>query len=182
MKRIFDIACSAVALVLLAPVLLAVMAALYFTDGLPLLFRQNRAGLHGRVFTILKLRTMRDGKVTGIGRWLRRTALDELPQLWNVLRGDMSLVGPRPLLAEYLGRYNESQMRRHDVRPGLTGWAQVHGRNEVDWQERFAMDVWYVDHRGLWIDLLILARTAARLVQRDGGGSSEAIPEFRGNA
>jgi lipopolysaccharide/colanic/teichoic acid biosynthesis glycosyltransferase len=181
MKRVFDVTISAAALIALAPVLLAVAAILYVRDGMPLVFRQQRAGLLGSVFTIYKLRTMVDGRVTPFGRWLRRTGIDELPQLWNVLRGDMSLVGPRPLLADYLPLYSAAQQRRHDVRPGLTGWAQVHGRNEVDWQEKFAMDVWYVDHQTFALDMLILFRTVVRVLH-NGGGSSEAIPEFRGNA
>lgn len=182
MKRTFDIACSSIMLLLSSPVVLIAMAVSYFLDGPPVIFRQRRGGWHGEVFTILKLRTMQDGEITGLGRWLRRTAIDELPQLWNVLRGEMSIVGPRPLLAEYLSRYSAAEQRRHEVRPGLTGWAQVHGRNDVPWSDRFAFDLWYVDHHSFLLDLRILFLTASRLLQRDSGGDSEAIPEFRGHA
>jgi len=180
MKRTFDVILSIMLLLLTLPLIAAAVLLTWATSGSPVIFRQQRAGLHGRIFTILKLRTMQDGKVTALGRWLRRTAIDELPQLWNVLRGDMSIVGPRPLLAEYLPRYNATEVRRHEVRPGVTGWAQVHGRNDLPWSDRFALDVWYVDHQSLWLDLKILLLTTVRLLQRSG--SSDVIPEFRGHA
>ena len=163
--------------------------------GGPILFRQQRAGVHGRAFELLKFRTMRLPKpgehafqtdatrTTGLGAWLRRLSLDELPQLWNVIRGDMSLVGPRPLLLEYLPRYSAVEARRHEVKPGITGWAQIHGRNNVDWRERLARDVWYVDHRSMRVDLLILLRTVGRVLHADGitPDGKSAMGEFLGN-
>jgi lipopolysaccharide/colanic/teichoic acid biosynthesis glycosyltransferase len=160
-----------------------------------LLFRQVRPGLHGHPFTLYKFRTMRGAatgeagvhtdaeRLTGFGRWLRATSLDELPELWNVLRGDMSLVGPRPLLMRYLPLYTAEQMRRHDVRPGVTGWAQVNGRNALSWEDKFALDVWYVDHRSLLLDLKILARTVAAVFRREGISyeNSATMPEFTGS-
>jgi lipopolysaccharide/colanic/teichoic acid biosynthesis glycosyltransferase len=153
------------------------------------LFRQVRPGRHGELFTILKFRTMRDGpgadaeRLTSLGRWLRATSLDELPELWNVLRGDMSLVGPRPLLVEYLPLYSPRQSRRHEVRPGLTGLAQVAGRNLVDWEERFELDVEYVDTRSLALDLRIIGQTVAAVLRREGiSGEGEAtMSPFRGS-
>ena len=159
-----------------------------------MLFRQDRPGLHGRPFEVLKFRTMLDAagpdgrplpdaeRLTGLGRFLRRTSLDELPQLWNVLRGDISLVGPRPLLMQYLPRYSPEQARRHEVCPGITGWAQVNGRNALTWEEKFELDVWYVDHWSLALDLRILAMTAWRVLR--GAGVAQAghatMPEFMG--
>ena len=170
MKRAFDIALTVifapVALVLAAAVALAVLLAL----GRPVLFRQERAGLGGRPFSILKFRTMREGPGTDaerlgrFGRFLRATSLDELPELWNVLKGDMSLVGPRPLPTRYLPRYSPEQARRHEVRPGITGWAQIHGRNALGWEEKFRYDVEYVDRQSLLLDLWILALTAFQVV------------------
>jgi sugar transferase EpsL len=148
--------------------------------GSPVLFLQERSGLYGKPFTLIKFRTMtaaRDAtgvllpdaeRLTGFGLFLRNTSLDELPELWNVLRGDMSLVGPRPLLVQYLNRYTAEQMRRHEVRPGITGWAQVNGRNALSWEERFALDVWYVDHWSLWLDLKIIALTMLKILRREG--------------
>ena len=164
--------------------------------GGPVLFRQQRPGLDGRLFTALKLRTMtiaadRSGRplsdaerLTRLGHWLRTLSIDELPQLWNVLRGDMSLVGPRPLLVEYLDRYTPGQAKRHEVRPGLTGWAQVHGRNEVEWETRLALDAWYVDHWSLALDLRILWRSVAVLVRRKGiaAPGSVSMPLFQSAA
>ena len=183
MKRLLDVLLSGLALLLLWPVL-ALIAVLVGTRlGRPVLFRQPRPGLHGRLFTMYKFRTMTDQRgldgellpdgirLTRFGRMLRATSLDELPSLWNVLRGDMSLVGPRPLLPRYLERYSTRQARRHEVRPGLTGWAQVNGRNAVDWDERLEMDVWYVEHRNLLLDLRILALTIKRVLRRDGVSS-----------
>jgi lipopolysaccharide/colanic/teichoic acid biosynthesis glycosyltransferase len=179
-KRAFDIVGSTVALLVAAPIMAAVALLVCGTMGRPVLFRKLRPGLHGRPFCIYKFRTMRlahdpAGKpladaerLTRVGRFLRSTSLDELPELWNVLRGDMSLVGPRPLLMEYLPLYSPEQARRHDVRPGLTGWAQVNGRNAVRWEDRFAMDTWYVDNRSLLLDLRILLLTARTVVLREG--------------
>jgi len=195
MKRVFDIIASALALLLLAPVLAGVALLVALKMGRPVFFRQQRPGLDGKPFTMLKFRTMRDAhdaqgrplsdaeRLTPFGRWLRATSLDELPELWNVLKGDLSLVGPRPLLMEYLPRYSEIQRRRHEVRPGLTGWAQVHGRNAVDWNERFELDVWYVDHRSFWLDMKILAMTVHLVLSRRGvSAQGEAtMREFRGD-
>jgi sugar transferase EpsL len=180
LKRLFDVVAAGALLVLLSPIIAAVAAAIALSMGRPVLFRQHRPGLHGDLFTILKFRTMFDAgdaqgnplpdaqRITALGRFLRRTSLDELPELVNVLQGDMSLVGPRPLLAEYLSRYSKEQMRRHDVRPGITGWSQVNGRNAVTWEEKFALDVWYVDHRSLRLDLRILRMTVGQVVRGEG--------------
>jgi lipopolysaccharide/colanic/teichoic acid biosynthesis glycosyltransferase len=165
---------------ILSPVLAAVACAVAHRLGRPVLFRQQRPGRGGRLFTMVKFRTMRPAdagctqvihdaeRLSCFGRFLRSTSLDELPTLWNVLRGDMSLVGPRPLLSDYLTRYTRRQARRHEVRPGITGWAQVHGRNALSWEERFDKDVWYVDHQSLGLDLLILWRTIAKVWRREG--------------
>jgi lipopolysaccharide/colanic/teichoic acid biosynthesis glycosyltransferase len=179
-KRALDVAVALVGVVLLGPALLAVAAIVRLRLGSPVLFRQQRPGLQGGSFTILKFRTMtdargRDGRLlsdaerlTPFGRFLRATSVDELPELWNVLRGDMSLVGPRPLLVQYLGRYSAQQARRHDVRPGITGLAQVSGRNTLGWNEKFALDVEYVDSASLALDVKILALTLWRVVAREG--------------
>ena len=184
MKRVLDIILSGIALLVLAPVLAVLWVMIRATMGAPVIFSQRRPGLHGRMFTLHKFRTMTvsdqagvdtdgDGvRLTGLGRLLRSTSLDELPELWNVLRGDMSLVGPRPLLEEYLPLYTSEQARRHDVRPGLTGWAQVNGRNAVDWTRRFELDVWYVDHHSLTLDIRILFRTVFQVL-RPGQTTSE---------
>jgi lipopolysaccharide/colanic/teichoic acid biosynthesis glycosyltransferase len=195
LKRGVDVLASAVALVVLLPLLVVVAACVAGTMGRPILFRQSRAGQHGWPFTLMKFRTMRDvdvrrgrvsdaDRLTALGRALRRTSLDELPTLWNVLVGDMSLVGPRPLLPEYLGRYTPHQARRHEVRPGITGLAQVRGRNLLTWERRLALDVWYVDHRSAVVDVRILLRTVATVVSRRGvSADGEAtMPEFRGTA
>jgi len=177
---VFDVVVSAIALVALAPVMGLIALAIWRTMGRPVLFRQVRPGLHGKPFVMYKFRTMRDlrdaeGKLlpdemrlTPFGRWLRATSLDELPELVNVLRGEMSLVGPRPLLMEYLERYTPEQARRHEVKPGITGWAQIHGRNNLSWDERFKLDVWYVDNWSLWLDLKILWRTLWLVLRREG--------------
>jgi sugar transferase EpsL len=179
-KRVFDVAASAAGLVLLAPLLGGVALAIRMRLGRPVLFRQRRPGLHGEPFTLLKFRTMRDAldadgtplpdeaRMTRLGRLLRSTSLDELPTLWNGLRGEMSLVGPRPLLMEYLPLYTREQARRHEVRPGITGWAQVNGRNALRWEEKFQLDVWYVDNRTAWLDFEILLRTMMKVVVREG--------------
>jgi sugar transferase EpsL len=194
LKRAVDIGVAGAALVATAPVMAIAAASLALTDGLPIVFRQERPGRNGRPFTLLKFRTMRndakreglpqfDGeRLTRVGKVLRNTSIDELPQLWNVLRGDMSLVGPRPLLMRYLERYTPTQARRHDVLPGITGWAQVNGRNALSWDDKFALDVWYVDHWSPWLDFRILARTAASVVKRSGISSDGhvSMPEFMG--
>ena len=173
-KRGLDVVIAVVALAILSPVLAAIAVAVRLRMGRPVLFGQLRPGLHGHPFTIYKFRTMRAGdgsdasRLTPLGRRLREWSLDELPELFNVLRGDMSLVGPRPLLPEYLDRYTPTQARRHDVRPGVTGWAQVNGRNASTWDDRLALDVWYVDHRTLGLDLRILARTLGAVARRRG--------------
>jgi|SRR5690606_6750205 len=193
-KRPLDVILSAMALLILSPVLLAIALLVRVGMGSPVLFRQRRPGLHGRPFTILKFRTMteaRDGdgtllpdvdRLTVLGRFLRRTSLDELPELINVLRGDMSLVGPRPLRMHYLDHYTPEQMRRHDVLPGITGWAQVNGRNALTWEEKFALDVWYVDHVSFWLDLKILLMTVLRVLTGDGISQPghATMPEFTG--
>ena len=178
LKRALDIVVAAAVLLLALPVLLLVALAVRINLGSPVLFRQQRPGLHGRPFTMVKFRTMRDAtgrdglplpdaeRLTPFGKLLRSTSLDELPELWNVLCGEMSLVGPRPLLMEYLDRYTPEQARRHEMRPGVTGWAQVNGRNALSWEERFGHDVWYVEHQSLWLDLQILVRTVTMVVRR----------------
>jgi lipopolysaccharide/colanic/teichoic acid biosynthesis glycosyltransferase len=187
-KRAADKCGAALALLLLGPLLFAVALAVRVRLGKPVLFRQERPGFRGRPFRLLKFRTMREGpgpdeeRLTRLGRLLRASSLDELPQLWNVLRGELSFVGPRPLLMQYLPRYTAEQARRHEVLPGITGWAQVNGRNAISWEEKFALDVWYVDHFSLWLDLRILCKTAAQVVR--GGGISRpghaTMPEFTG--
>jgi sugar transferase EpsL len=179
-KRALDIAVSLLWLILLSPLLGLIALAVRLTMGYPVLFRQRRPGLHGRPFTIYKFRTMTDARgaqgnllpderrLTRLGLFLRRTSLDELPELFNVLRGNMSLVGPRPLLMRYLDRYTPEQMRRHQVRPGITGWAQVNGRNAITWDQKFALDVWYVDHWSLRLDLKIIALTVWKVLAHEG--------------
>jgi len=175
LKRIFDVSVAVLVLLLLSPAILLLAVAVAVFLGRPVLFVQERPGLHGRPFKLVKFRSMRDAhdaegrplpdseRLTGFGRLLRKSSLDELPELWNVLKGEMSLVGPRPLLMEYLPHYSREQMRRHDVRPGVTGWAQVNGRNRLSWEDKFRLDVWYVDHHNLWLDLKILALTVLAL-------------------
>jgi lipopolysaccharide/colanic/teichoic acid biosynthesis glycosyltransferase len=193
-KRSFDVAVAALVLILGLPLMLAVAASVAINLGRPVLFRQRRPGKHGRPFEMVKFRSMRDAvdasgrplpdeaRLTSFGRLLRASSLDELPELWNVLKGDMSLVGPRPLLMQYLDRYTRRQARRMEVRPGITGWAQVNGRNALSWEERFEMDVWYVDNRSFWLDLRILALTALKVVRRDGVSAAghATMPEFMG--
>lgn len=178
MKRFFDILVAVLALVLLLPLLGFVAWQAQRKMGSPVLFRQLRPGLHGDPFEMLKFRTMRDAldaegeplpdaeRLTPFGNFLRSSSIDELPELWNVLKGEMSLVGPRPLLMEYLPLYSREQMRRHEARPGITGWAQVNGRNAISWDEKFKLDVWYVNNRSLWLDLKILWLTVLRVFQR----------------
>ena len=187
LKRAMDVAGALVALVLLSPVMAWTALAVLVTQGRPVLFRQERPGLGGRPFTIYKFRTMRptrpgevyyltdDDRMTRLGHFLRSSSLDELPELWNVLRGDMSLVGPRPLLMEYLDQYSTLEARRHDVRPGITGWAAVNGRNKLEFSDRLALDVWYLDHWSLALDLRILAMTVAQVVRRQGVSATEDL-------
>lgn len=194
-KRFFDIVAATVGLVFLSPLLLALSISVAHWLGRPVLFRQKRPGQGGTVFEIAKFRTMTDGReadgkllpddvrLVPFGKFLRSTSLDELPELLNVLKGEMSLVGPRPLLVEYLPRYSEEQARRHEVRPGLTGWAQINGRNAVSWEEKFRMDVWYVDHVSFGLDLKILFLTIWKTLRREGisapGEATMAV--FRGS-
>ena len=196
--RALSFICALVAIIVLSPLLVIVALAVRVTLGRPVFFTQERPGLAERLFTVHKFRTMRmaarplssldavatdANRMTRLGRLLRATSLDELPQLFDVVRGDMNLVGPRPLLSEYLGRYSAYQARRHEVRPGMTGWAQVNGRNRAPWDDRFNMDVWYVDHRSVWLDLKILVRTIWVALSRQGvsaEGSETALP-YEGN-
>ncbi len=194
-KRAIDLAAAALLLLLCSPILAAVALALRVRQGSPVLFHQQRPGRGGLPFELLKFRTMLDAagpdgrplpdaeRLTPVGRLLRSTSLDELPQLWNVLRGDLSLVGPRPLLMQYLARYSPEQARRHDVLPGITGWAQVNGRNAISWEQKFALDVWYVDNWRLSLDLQILFMTAGRVLSRSGisQGGHATMPEFMGS-
>lgn len=180
MKRTLDIVLAFLALALLCIPILVLTLVVRKKLGAPAFFRQIRPGLNGRPFKMLKFRTMTDARdlngqllpdadrLTDFGRFLRATSLDELPELWNVLKGDMSLVGPRPLLMEYLPLYTPEQARRHDVRPGITGWAQINGRNALSWDEKFKLDVWYVDHQSIWLDIKILCLTIRKVVVREG--------------
>jgi sugar transferase EpsL len=180
LKRIFDLLATLLSLGITIPLLLIISLLVWIFLGTPILFLQQRPGYKGRPFITYKFRTMTnrrgpdgnllpDGeRLTPFGRFLRSTSLDDLPQLWNVLVGEMSLVGPRPLLMSYLERYTPEQMRRHDVLPGITGWAQIHGRNTIDWNEKFRLDVWYVDHRSFWLDIKILFLTPWKVFKREG--------------
>jgi lipopolysaccharide/colanic/teichoic acid biosynthesis glycosyltransferase len=195
-KRAFDVAASVAGLIATSPLLMAGALAVRATLGRPAFFRQERLGLHGRTFRVVKFRTMSDARdkdgnllpdearLNRVGRFVRSSSLDEIPQLWNVLRGEMSLVGPRPLLVQYLARYNSEQARRHSVRPGITGWTQITGRNANSWDEKFALDLWYLDHWSLWLDAKILALTALRVLQRQGivHEGHATMPEFMGNS
>jgi lipopolysaccharide/colanic/teichoic acid biosynthesis glycosyltransferase len=194
-KRALDLVVAGVALVVASPLLVVTAAAVRLRLGSPVLFTQERPGRGGRPFRLVKLRTMRnavgsdgqplpdDQRLTRLGRFLRSTSLDELPQLWNVLKGDVSLVGPRPLLMRYLPRYTPEQARRHEVLPGITGWAQVNGRNAITWEQKFALDVWYVDHWSLALDVKILVLTILLVFQRKGIAKKghATMPEFMGN-
>lgn len=195
-KRIFDVAASGLGLLLLSPLFGAVALLVRLRLGRPVLFRQRRPGLHGKPFMMYKFRTMTDDRdaeggllpdgerLTPFGRFLRSTSLDELPELFNVLKGEMSLVGPRPLLMAYLDRYTPHQARRHEVRPGITGWAQINGRNALSWEEKFDLDVWYVDNGTFLLDLRILVRTVAKVLRREGisGEGQATMSEFPGTA
>jgi lipopolysaccharide/colanic/teichoic acid biosynthesis glycosyltransferase len=194
-KRAFDIVLASVLLTALSPLVLVVALVVRLRFGSPILFIQDRPGKGGGIFRLYKFRTMTaacdasdqllpdEQRLTRFGRFLRSTSLDELPEFWNVLKGDMSLVGPRPLLVQYLDRYTPEQARRHEVRPGVTGLAQVSGRNQLSWDERFELDVWYVDNMSLWLDLKILCRTLWKTVRREGitSGEHATMTEFRGN-
>jgi sugar transferase EpsL len=191
-KRAFDLIISVPALLVLSPVLMAIAIGVRIFIGRPVLFSQTRPGLQGRLFKIHKFRTMTDDRdsegnllpdaqrLTNFGKFLRSTSLDELPELFNIYKGDMSIVGPRPLLVQYLKRYTQEQGRRHEVRPGLTGWAQVNGRNALSWEDKFKLDVWYVDNRSFWLDVRIIFLTIGQVLKRDGvSHSGEAtMPEF----
>ena len=195
LKRMIDIIAAIVGLIVLAPVLIIVAAAVRFSIGAPVLFRQTRPGLGGKPFVMFKFRTMVSAtfgdnqdrsdkeRLSCLGRFLRATSLDELPELWNVLRGQMSLVGPRPLLEKYLELYTPFQARRHEVKPGITGWAQINGRNAITWEKKFELDVWYVENQSLWLDLKILLSTVIRVFCRKNinAASFATMPEFQAN-
>ncbi|TDT43472.1 lipopolysaccharide/colanic/teichoic acid biosynthesis glycosyltransferase [Halospina denitrificans] len=195
LKRLLDIVISALTLLFLLPLMALIAIAVLLSMGRPVFFRQERPGLWGKPFQMVKFRTMKDAgdekghplpdhqRLTQVGRFLRTASLDELPELWNVLKGDMSLVGPRPLLMEYLPRYNAWQYRRHEVRPGVTGWAQINGRNALSWEEKFDLDVWYVDHHSLCLDIRILILTAVQVIRPKGiSAEGEAtMPFFYGS-
>jgi len=194
MKRAIDFVLSLVGLIVLLPVILFTGVFIRLTIGKPVIFTQKRPGLGGKIFTLYKFRTMKNSedpsgkllpdarRLTKFGVFLRKTSLDELPELFNVLVGDMSLVGPRPLLPEYLPLYTDEQRRRHEVKPGITGWAQVNGRNELSWEEKFELDVWYVDNQSFWLDLKILLKTLIKVIKREGISPSEQLTmePFRG--
>lgn len=195
MKRLFDIVLALFLLLILLPVLIAVAITVRVSMGSPIIFKQVRAGLHGRPFVMYKFRTMTDARdeegrllpdalrLTKVGRFLRATSLDELPELLNVLKGDMSLVGPRPLRVEYLPLYTPEQARRHEVPPGITGWAQVNGRNAISWEQRFELDVWYVDNRSIVLDIKILLLTLVSVLKREGihAEGHPTMPRFKGS-
>lgn len=196
MKRILDLSAALLGLILLAPIILILAVLIRLKLGSPVFFTQVRPGLHGKPFKMIKFRTMTDARdadgnllpdsirLTSFGRFLRSTSLDELPELWNVLKGDMSLVGPRPLLMEYLPRYNSEQARRHEARPGITGWAQINGRNAISWESKFQLDVWYVDNQSFWLDLKIVVLTIKKVFVREGiSAEGEAtMPKFTGSS
>lgn len=196
LKRIFDLLFSLLLILLLSPVYIILFLLVRFRLGKPCLFKQERPGKDGAIFTMYKFRTMNDLKdingkllpdndrLTSFGKWLRKTSLDELPELINILRGEMSFVGPRPLLTRYLSRYSKEQARRHEVKPGLTGWAQVNGRNSISWEEKFALDVWYVDNWSLPLDIKIMVLTVFKVLKREGinSDSSNTMEEFEGKS
>lgn len=194
-KRILDFLAALFGLLLLSPLLVVVTLGLYFANAGKPFFVQRRPGLHGRIFSIIKFKTMTDqtdahgnllpdaDRLTPLGAFVRKSSLDEIPQLFNVLKGDMSLIGPRPLLPEYLPLYTKVQARRHEVRPGITGWAQVNGRNAISWEEKFNFDVWYVDHCTFWVDVKILFLTLKKVLVREGISQEgqATIEAFKGN-
>ncbi|HHF2913379.1 sugar transferase [Vibrio diabolicus] len=195
MKRIFDFTASLFALILLSPIIALVAWKIRKNLGSPVLFRQTRPGLNGKPFEMVKFRTMKDAvdaqgnplpdseRMTPFGDKLRNSSLDELPELWNVLKGEMSLVGPRPLLMQYLPLYNKEQARRHEVRPGVTGWAQINGRNAISWEDKFKLDVWYVDNRSFWLDVKILLLTVKKVFVKEGISAEGHVTTeyFKGN-
>jgi len=195
LKRIFDIFLASILMIIFLPVILIVMVFSFFKLGRPIFFTQKRSGFNGVPFTIFKFRTMKhlvddndellsdSERLTSYGEFLRSSSLDELPQLWNVIIGNMSIVGPRPLLMEYLPLYSAYQARRLEVRPGITGWAQIHGRNAINWDEKFALDVWYVDHQNLLLDLFIIFRTVRKVIVKDGITQEchATVSKFRGD-
>lgn len=195
LKRIFDVMLASILLIILMPILIIIALLIRYHLGSPIFFRQNRPGLHERSFQLIKFRTMKElankqgeilpdeERITPLGRFLRASSLDELPQLWNVIKGQMSIVGPRPLLIEYLPLYNKDQKRRHDVKPGITGLAQVNGRNALNWEERFALDLWYVDHQSFYLDIKIIILTLKKVLMREGitGPKSVTNEKFTGN-
>ncbi|MFV0516153.1 MAG: sugar transferase [Aminipila sp.] len=194
-KRMTDIIVSTIAIILLMPILVVVYFLVTMKLGTPAIFKQERPGLNEKIFTMYKFRSMTDEKdingellsdeirLTQFGKLLRKTSLDELPELFNILKGDMSFIGPRPLLVRYLDRYTKHQARRHEVRPGLTGWAQINGRNAISWEEKFELDVWYVDNWSLWLDIKIFFKTFAKVFEKEGISSSEhaTMEEFMGS-
>lgn len=194
MKRFFDFVCALVGVILLSLVIAVTALLIRSKLGSPVIFKQQRPGLHGKPFFVYKFRTMTDERdesgellpdsirLTSFGQLLRKLSLDELPQLFNVLKGDISLVGPRPLLMEYLDLYSPEQARRHDVRPGITGWAQVNGRNAISWEEKFKLDIWYVDHRSFWLDIKILFMTVLKVFKSEGISQDghATMPFFKG--
>ncbi|MGL5679897.1 MAG: sugar transferase [Plesiomonas shigelloides] len=195
MKRLFDLTVSLFSLLLFSPIIIFISWRIRKNLGSPVLFRQTRPGLNGRPFEMVKFRTMRDAadakgnplpdadRMTEFGNKLRSSSLDELPELWNVLKGDMSLVGPRPLLMQYLPLYNQEQARRHEVRPGVTGWAQINGRNAISWEDKFKYDVWYVDNRTIWLDIKILLQTIKKVLIKEGISAKDEVtmPPFKGS-
>lgn len=195
-KRALDILGSVIGLIVFSPILIVIFLMIRCKMGSPVLFRQTRPGMHGKHFQLIKFRTMRDAidangrqlpdaeRLTKLGRFLRSSSLDELPELWNVLKGEMSLVGPRPLLMEYLPLYSPEQARRHEARPGVTGWAQVNGRNAISWDEKFVLDVWYVDNHSLWLDLKIICLTIRKVIKREGisAAGDATMPKFCGSS
>jgi sugar transferase EpsL len=195
LKRIFDLFTSFLLIVILGPVIIIIATLLFIKQGRPVIFKQQRPGYRGEPFYLYKFRTMKDAfnskgvlledqeRLTAFGLWMRKYSLDELPQLLNVLQGNLSFVGPRPLLMEYLDRYNEKQARRHEVKPGVTGWAQVNGRNALSWEDKFELDVWYVDNRSFWLDLKILWMTLIKVLRAEGisGAGTVTMTKFMGN-
>ncbi|MBT2581226.1 sugar transferase [Planococcus sp. ISL-109] len=196
MKRLFDFTVSLIALIILSPVILLTALLIRWKIGSPVVFKQPRPGFNEQPFHVYKLRSMTDEcddngdllsddiRLTSFGKLMRKFSLDELPQLWNVLKGDMSFVGPRPLLMEYLGLYDERQKKRHDVRPGITGWAQVNGRNAISWEQKFDYDVWYVENRSFWLDIKILFMTVMKVFKSEGisQDGQATVTKFKGNS
>ena len=191
-KYTLDVLISLIVLVLLSPIIILCCLAIYVIDGSPVIFTQDRPGLNGKIFKIFKFRTMRKQtpenlsdfeRMTKVGSFMRKTSLDELPQLFNVLKGELSLVGPRPLLVEYLPLYNSTQQRRHSVKPGITGWAQVNGRNALSWEKKFELDVWYVDHWSLTLDFKIIGMTILKVLKRSGvnADAAQTMEKFKGS-